>query len=197
MNLHKIINRIKEKKASKRFDVEIPEFNVKDCLKEEGIKIRVKNSEEKYLDVIFKVSTKFSSDPDGYGEDLESFAASFSYTAKNGYTFEKKADTFKEDKENYGFDSNLQANKIKRLLSKMARNDRITMTKPAASSDKNEIIESKGGIFNDIVKKCSAGLSRRLDALQRQAESEHTRHNRQEEQIKRNMINDAFMGRYR
>ena len=33
MNLHKIINRIKEKKASKRFDVEIPEFNVKDCLK--------------------------------------------------------------------------------------------------------------------------------------------------------------------
>lgn len=82
MNLHKIINRIKEKKASKRFDVEIPEFNVKDCLKEEGIKIRVKNSEEKYLDVIFKVSTKFSSDPDGYGEDLESFAASFSYTAK-------------------------------------------------------------------------------------------------------------------
>lgn len=71
------------------------------------------------------------------------------------------------------------------------------MTKPAASSDKNEIIESKGGIFNDIVKKCSAGLSRRLDALQRQAESEHTRHNRQEEQIKRKMINDVFMGRYR
>lgn len=130
MNLHKIINRIKEKKASKRFDVEIPEFNVKDCLKEEGIKIRVKNSEEKYLDVIFKVSTKFSSDPDGYGEDLESFAASFSYTAKNGYTFEKKADTFKKDKENYGFNSNLQANKIKRLLSEMARNDRITMKKP-------------------------------------------------------------------
>ena len=170
---------------------------MKDCLKEEGIKIRVKNSEEKYLDVIFKVSTKFSSDPDGYGEDLESFAASFSYTAKNGYTFEKKADTFKKDKENYGFNSNLQANKIKRLLSEMARNDRITMKKPTASPDRNEIIEAKGGIFNDIVKKCSAGLSQRLDALQRQAESEHTRHNRQEEQIKRNMINDAFMGRYR
>ena len=81
--MHKIINRIKEKKASKRFDVEIPEFNVKDCLKEEGIKIRVKNSEEKYLDVIFKVSTKFSSDPDGYGEDLESFAASFSDIWRN------------------------------------------------------------------------------------------------------------------
>ena len=79
----------------------------------------------------------------------------------------------------------------------MARNDRITMKKTTASPDRNEIIEAKGGIFNDIVKKCSAGLSQRLDALQRQAESEHTRHNRQEEQIKRNMINDAFMGRYR
>lgn len=77
----------------------------------------------------------------------------------------------------------------------MARYDRITMKKPAAPSERNEIIEGKGGIFNDIVKKCSAGLSRRLDSLQRQAESERTRHNRQAEQIKRKMINDAFRER--
>lgn len=195
MNLREIINRIKEKKISRQFDVEIPEFNVEDCLKEEGVKIRVKNSKEKYLDVIFKVSEEISYDPDGYTSPLESFAASFSYTAKNGCIFEKKATTFKEDKEDYGFDSNLQANKIKRLLSEMARYDRITMKKPAALSERNEIIEGKGGIFNDIVKKCSAGLSRRLDSLQRQAESERTRHNRQAEQIKRKMINDAFRER--
>lgn len=87
MNLREIINRIKEKKISRQFDVEIPEFNVEDCLKEEGVKIRVKNSKEKYLDVIFKVSERISYDPDGYTSPLESFAASFSYTAKNGCIF--------------------------------------------------------------------------------------------------------------
>ena len=195
MNLREIINRIKEKKISRQFDVEIPEFNVEDCLKEEGIKIRVKNSKGKQLNIIFKVSEKISLDPDGYGPDLESFKASFSYTAENGYSFKKEAETFKKDEEDYGFDSNLQANKIKRLLSEMARYDRITMKKPAVPSERNEIIGGKGGIFNDIVKKCSAGLSRKLDSLQRQAESERTRHNRQVEQIKRKMINDAFRGR--
>ena len=63
MNLREIINRIKEKKISRQFDVEIPEFNVEDCLKEEGVKIRVKNSKEKYLDVIFKVLKEFHTIP--------------------------------------------------------------------------------------------------------------------------------------
>lgn len=59
MNLHKIINRIKEKKASKRFDVEIPEFNVKDCLKEEGIKIRVKIQKKNTLMLFLKFLQNF------------------------------------------------------------------------------------------------------------------------------------------
>lgn len=194
MYLRKMINRIKENKLGfRRFNVEMPEFDVQDLLKEDGIKIQVKDSKEKSHDVIFKVSASYLEDPDGYTSTSETLSASFSCTTANGYTFKKSAYAFTPEKEGLQVD-NLHAYKIKRLLSEMKASDNFHVTKPADAPKKYETFEARGGIFNNVINTCIQSLNKRLDLVQRQAEAERSQRRLQEEQIKRKIINDAFKG---
>lgn len=190
-----IINKLKERRnwvreniiGSKRFNVEVPEFkNADDLLKEEGMNIHVKGTNEKSHDIHLRVKYK----PD-YNDDWvmgsDTYEATFTYTNTNGYTFSKSGryleSTVGSIKRTKGFN-------IKQLLSRMKEEDKIKISKPIDDTGKCESVDTHGGVFNDITNQCISSL---IEVLQRQIEKS-PQQIKKEEQIKRKFINDAYKG---